>query len=144
MYCLSSNIVFKALVERKRAKKNKSREQVTYMFYKWGSGCPWYNTVAPYVVFGPFTSQVFCKLINCSWKFSGQKVKIILVCDKSWLITCIRRKDLMSIALTFTCCINSSSTQAHHTSNRWNKHNASIFRCFQKRICKLAQMEWGV
>lgn len=44
------------------------------------------------------------------------------------------------VQLTFRCSINRTTGQVHQTSNRRDKDNRSISRCFQKRVSKLAQM----
>ncbi|WVZ03467.1 hypothetical protein V8G54_024273 [Vigna mungo] len=54
--------------------KRDSRNETTLNFLlfkdlipKRGFNWPWCNTISPYVVFRPFTCQIFCHLVYCSF-----------------------------------------------------------------------------
>lgn len=75
-----------------------------------------------------------------NWFIAADK-KIQWMLLKSWLpiwqINHLEQLQQTKCYKTFSGCINSSRRQSHHTTNRWDKHNATISWRFKERMGKL-------
>lgn len=90
-------------------KKERKRKKEHYMFYKWCIGGSRNNTIAPYAIFCPFASQIFCKLIDCSWKQNWTVNNQFPWSTQNILLQASWTSMAYMITLTFTCCIDWSS-----------------------------------